>query len=183
MPIHTFCIRMSAGACSGMHDVKTVIHPCPKGLARVHADPSVDVHMQPNICDHADCPLWKCADCTFFYLCEQSNVLTWLTWFMATFQTKRFLILFNNSNDKKEYITSHSGKNVLSFMSVEPPFLFLLLSLPGWHGFRCICCIRNISLAKNGKRKRGAATKTFIFCLFCCTLRTTCHIWPVWRLF
>ncbi len=48
---------------------------------------------------------------------------------------------------------SHSGKNVFSFMSAEPLYFFLLLSLPGRHRFSWSCNISNVSVAKNDKRK------------------------------
>ncbi len=98
--------------------------------ARVHADPSVDVFMQPKIFDRADCPPWKRADCSCSFMCV-NRAMFWLNlfycrkhWFTATFLTESFLISFNNNNNKKECNSSRSGRNVLSLMSAEPWFFF-----------------------------------------------------------
>ncbi len=68
-PIYTLRISVSTGVRSGMRDIKIVFHPCPSGSPRVCADPSVDIHVQPKICDHADRPLWKRTDCACTLTC------------------------------------------------------------------------------------------------------------------
>ncbi len=59
-------------------------------------------------------------------------------------------------NSSKKYISSHSGKNELFFMSAKPLFFFIFylpLSLPGWHWLSCSFNISNVSLKKDEREK------------------------------
>ncbi len=67
--------------------------------ARVRADPSADVRVQPRSCDHPDCTcLFICVNGAMFWL----DLFYWRKhWFTTTLQTGGFLISSNNNSNKR----------------------------------------------------------------------------------
>ncbi len=100
---------------------------------RVCTDPSADIRMQLRICDHADCLLWKRADCTCSFTCVNSVTLDLTSLTVDTlihsniFKLKDFS-LHSTTTTTTTKNTSHWGMNVLSFMSAEPLFLSPVVS-------------------------------------------------------
>ncbi len=74
----------------------------PLMFTRVCVDPSVDVCVQPKICDCADCPLWKRTNCAHSFRCvnrcfDLTCLTTLIHWFTTTYLSERLLIPFNNN--------------------------------------------------------------------------------------
>ncbi len=92
--------------------------------ARVLADPFADVRVQPQIWDRTDCLIESMRLRTLFHMCEKSDIFTCFseekTYYWQYFKLRYFAFRFTTTT--KEYNASHSGKNVLYFMSAGPFF-------------------------------------------------------------